>query len=266
MLQREYVMRIESAGGTHIGKVRENNEDNFFINGIYKEEMSAAMRAAEDFEERAQYLYAICDGMGGEAQGELASLMAVEILSEYLESPLEDIYSVYVEETNLLICEEIKQNGGRRIGTTLALLMIDECGAVVCNIGDSRIYRYREGQLLQLSHDHTRAQQMVDAGILNEEAARTNKQKHVLTQHLGVFPEEFILEPYVDDNVRLQEGDIFLLCSDGLTDMADDERIQSIIEEYKDELPKIIVGELVREALWAGGKDNVSVIIIKITQ
>lgn len=255
-------MKITSAGGTHVGNVRSNNEDNFYINGYYKENSHENIKAAEDDAERTFYTYAVCDGMGGESFGEIASLKALETLPEYDEIGLEEQMEEYVQDANGRICQEI-QESGKRLGTTLALLSIAQGTATICNLGDSRIYQVRKGRLRQLTKDHTQVQQMVDAGVMDREQARESKKRHVLTQHIGIFPDEFILSPYIVTDLRVEPGDVFLLCSDGLTDMLEDEEILACVTAYQDEQPKVIVTKLVLKALEKGGRDNVTVIIVK---
>ncbi len=255
-------MKIESAGGTHIGKVRANNEDNFYINGYYKKNTEVSVKAAEDSIERDWYTYAVCDGMGGESRGEVASLMALEILEKQDQSNTA-FFSEYVQKANETICEEMRLCGGNRMGTTLALLHLKEGHAAFCNLGDSRIYRWREGTLTQLSRDHTRAEQLVRAGILSEKQARNSDQRHILTQHLGVFQEEFLLEPETGRDLVVRKKDIFLLSSDGLTDMLDDWELEALLTDYQDESPKKMVNELICRALDKGGRDNLSVIVVK---
>lgn len=255
-------MKITSAGGTHVGNVRSNNEDNFYINGYYKENPDENIKAAADDEEREFYTYAVCDGMGGESFGEIASLKALEALPAYDDTQLEHRLDEYVQDANGRICREILESG-KRLGTTLALLRIEQETAAICNLGDSRIYQVREGRLRQLTKDHTQVQQMVDAGVMDREQARESKKKHVLTQHIGIFPDEFILSPYIVTDIEVGSGDLFLLCSDGLTDMLDDEDILSCMASYQDEQPEAIVNKLVLMALEKGGRDNVTVIIVK---
>ena len=257
-------MKIESAGGTHVGKIRINNEDNFYINGYYKKDVTENIKAVEDDIDRLYYTYAICDGMGGESLGELASLRAMEVLKAYDSDNLQHLIKQFVDEANWKICREIEANSGKRIGTTIAMLNINQESAEICNVGDSRIYRFRKDRLEQLSQDHTRIQNMVEAGIITREEAETNKMRHILTQHLGIFPNEFVIEPYISKDIHLQKGDIFLLCSDGLTDMVGDFDLEKSIQTYSGESPKKIVHELVCQALEAGGKDNISVIVAKI--
>ena len=139
-----------------------------------------------------------------------------------------------------------------------AALYIDEGRAVACNIGDSRIYMMRSGMLQQISKDHTIVQQMVDSGAITKEEARTHKRRHILSQNIGIFPDELIIEPHFAEPIELKEGDVFPLCSDGLTDMVSDDVIRTILANNED------AEGLVAAALENGGRDNVTVIVIKV--
>jgi len=254
-------MNIFSMAITHDGNVRDNNEDNFYINGVYKQETNAARLSHLDTSERDSHVFSVCDGMGGESLGELASLRAIELLKQ---TPAEKLYESpedYMQRANRLICDEIEKNNRKRIGTTASVLMIKDETCRICHIGDSRIYRLREGKLVQLTKDHTRVQQMIDAGIIKKEDAGKSRQKHVLTQHLGIFPSEFLIEPQmiIDEDVR--NGDLFLLCSDGLTDMLTDEQIGAQL--VSSENVSDIATALIQSALDQGGKDNITVVVVK---
>ena len=253
-------MKLKSAAGTHVGKIRSNNEDNYFLNGIYKKDICENIRCDESKEQKKRNIYAVCDGVGGEDAGERASLLAVETLSEH---EREDILK-YIENANKNICCEIKKQKGIRMGSTLALLTVEGNKAETYNVGDSRIYIFREGQLKQLSKDHTRAQQMVDAGMLSRDRIKMSRERHVITQHLGIFPQEFILSPYVIKNILIKPGDVFLLCSDGLTDMLEDDEIKRILLDCKDDLPSVAVNNLIVRSLDKGGKDNITVVVVKV--
>ena len=160
-----------------------------------------------------------------------------------------------------MICDEMLGKSGKRMGSTLAALYMDEGMAVGCNVGDSRIYFIRGGKLAQLSVDHTIVQQMVDMGVLTREEARVHKKKNIITKNIGIFPEEMLIEPHFTEPVSLQEGDMFLLCSDGLTDMVRDEEIEEILS--KKEIT-VQADALVKAALKNGGRDNVTVLLVKV--
>lgn len=256
------MIQITAAAITHVGKVRENNEDNYFVNGRYRVDTDIFNEVYETCGRGDKHLFSVCDGMGGEAYGELASLIAVRTLKKFVNKKISECIHDYVNHANKLICSEIEKNDGARIGSTVALLYIDETGAYGYNIGDSRIYLMRDGCLTQLSKDHTQAQSMVDMGLLEPEKMNSHKGKHKLTQHLGIFSDELIIQPYTAEPIAVKNNDIFILCSDGLTDMMDNAEIESIAG--RNESPKDIADTLVGVALAKGGKDNTTVVIVKV--
>lgn len=258
-------MIIKSAGMTHIGKVRLKNEDNFYINKTYREDVDGNIKAAEDQGSRKHYTYAVCDGMGGESYGEIASINALKVLRAYDNHNIRKNLHKYVNAANEAICSISNSRRAGTTGTTLAMFVSDGITADLMNIGDSRIYRFRNGLLEKCSKDHTQAQDLIDAGIMSEDDVEKSKQSHILTQHLGISEDEFLIEPHISSNVELVRGDIFLLCSDGLTDMVTTSDIKEIIAVNCDDSPKNIVSRLIKRALDNGGKDNVTAIIVKVS-
>jgi len=254
--------KISCAAITNVGKVRDNNEDNFYVNEYFKMTTSTLSDYYEDNNIRKQYLYDVCDGMGGEELGEVASMIAVKTIARYQKTDIKATVMNYIQEANKLICDEIKKNDCVRIGTTLALLFINAGKAIAYNIGDSRVYLFRKNKLIQLSEDHTQAQRLVDMGLLTKGAAANHKDRHKLTQHLGIFPDELIIEPFVSQEINIEQNDIFLLCSDGLTDMVSDDDIADIFYN-KQEGIEPLAKELMSKALEKGGKDNITVVLVK---
>jgi len=257
------MLNIECSVITYIGLVRSNNEDNYYVNGKYKTDSSVATEGYVDTAHRDSYLYAVCDGMGGEKYGELASMIAVQTLAQYQSTDICQTINKYINNANKFICEEIKKNNGVRSGTTLALLYIRNNKAISYNIGDSRIYFFRDGDLYLMSDDHTEAQRLVKIGALNQEDASKHKSRNMLTQHLGISPDELIIEPYVSEVVKLKKNDILLLCSDGLTDMVSDDDIADILWQ-SDASTTDLVKELAANTQANGGKDNATIIVIKV--
>lgn len=255
-------MRIRYAAYSHRGRVRQNNEDNFFVQSVYRADVGKEECRTSGRARPGAFLAAVCDGMGGEAAGETASLLAVRALrphvfAELPEAALEDIH-----EANRRICAFIRTNGGRRSGSTIAALYADKGMAWALNVGDSRIYRFRDGELRQLSCDHSQAQSMVNSGLLTAKQARSAPDRHVLLQYLGIFDEEMVIQPWVVPSIPLVRGDRFLLCSDGLTDMLLDEEIAKIMDREKNVSRTAM--KLVQEALSSGGRDNITAVILGI--
>ena len=241
------------------GLVRAENQDNLYVNGTYRQDVSADSVFRHETISYNNGLYAVADGMGGEKHGELASLIAVKALKDGTLSDGE--MAIYVTIINDAICDLMNEKGGARIGSTFAGLRVDGSNAEILNIGDSRIYLFRGGKLTQLSIDHTETQQMIDLGLIDKAAVRKHHDRHVLTQHLGIFPSEFIIEPHTA-HFDLQTGDIFLLCSDGLTDMLDDPAIEEILNNPGSVTS--LAESLYNAALQNGGKDNITILLLGI--
>lgn len=247
---------------THAGRVRKENEDNYSLNGRLTSNGDLKKGTAFVQKMSEPFHLVVCDGMGGESFGELASGIAVETLSRNAK----DIYasgedfsftiSNSLDEANEKICKEITARG-TRMGTTLAAIYAVK-GSVICvNIGDTRIYHFSKGMLEQISFDHTHAQSIVDAGEAPQAKISSIPDAKRLTKHLGVFPEESNLSPNISVINDIDDGDVIMLCSDGLTDMLSDAEIAEIIS--KGENAQDVSGKLIRKALENGGKDNVTV-------
>lgn len=254
-------MNLQAAVVCHVGCVRGNNEDNFYLQGQIRQSVEELNTQAQFGGPDVDALFAVADGMGGEAKGEFASLAAVQALHSCSSEQGRRAISRCFSRANAVICREIDQTG-HKMGTTLATLYIDDGKATVCNIGDSRGYLFRDKSLAQVSTDHTQVQQMIDLGILTPEAAREHPQRHVLTQHLGIHECDMIIQPTFSEELQLETGDTFLLCSDGLTDMVGDETICAILSSGT---PEQQTQALVEEALRNGGQDNVTVLVVQVT-
>ena len=257
---KQYI--ISAFAASNVGKRRQNNEDNYFLGGNF---VNSALEINAKIENQTQMIVSVCDGMGGEEAGELASQLACETVCEkYTElisnGMSDESISAFVNSANEKICVEISKKK-KRIGTTYTLLGVIGDTVTVSNIGDSRVYHYSEKSLKQISRDHTQAQTMVDSGLMSAEQAMKTPEKHKLTQHLGIFPYEMIIEPYT---VRgsVQVGDRYLLCSDGLTDMLTDGEIEQVFD--KGISIEQTGEELIQTALNKGGKDNVTVLVCEI--
>jgi len=256
--------KIECSVITYIGMVRGNNEDNYYVNGKCKTDSNVATEGYIDKIQRDSYIYAVCDGMGGGTSGEIASMIAVETLKKYQSTDIRRTITDYVQTANKLVCDRVIRNGGVRSGTTLALLFIRGNKAVSFNIGDSRVYLYRKGDLFLMSEDHTEAQRLANAGELTQEEADVHKTRNILTQYLGIFPDEMIVEPYVSEEVKLKKNDMLLLCSDGLTDMVSDDDIAETLG-LKGRSTTEIAKVLASRTQSNGGKDNVTAIVVRVT-
>lgn len=247
-------------GKSGAGLIRAMNQDNLYANGRMRADPhDAALFSCSDIS--GQGLYAVCDGMGGEQLGEEASLIGVSRLAGTDPRNFPEMADEILRSANAEICRLMRGRGNVRIGTTFVALSIADDRAHAVNIGDSRCYIHRDGKLEQLSRDHTQTQRLIDMGLLNKEAVRRHPDRHKLTQHLGIFPEEMIIEPYLSGAIEVLENDLFLLCSDGLTDMLTDEQIRAALDTDGSVSSK--VERLYELAMRNGGKDNITIVLVQ---
>jgi len=161
---------------------------------------------------------------------------------------------------NRAICDQIGKIG-KRSGATLITLLLADGEAYAANIGDSRCYLYRDGCLSRLSEDHTAVQRLIALGIIEPAEAKTHPERHRLTQHLGIFPDELIIQPHTVQ-LPVRPGDRFLLCSDGLTDMLEEEDLSALLRSQT--AAPACAAALYQLAMQRGGKDNISVLLVGI--
>lgn len=264
---------IEACVVTHTGLVRTKNQDNFYLDGILPSENLADNRYQFNVsKDSPEHIFAVCDGMGGLASGEKASFAAVTLLKKIHKwitenNKKKDIqvlikcFESYVRKTNEYIFN-MSLESGSRMGTTFACLLVYEKKAVALNLGDSRVYIIRNGEMKQLSYDHNEAERLVRLGVLSRDSARSHKSRHLLSRHFGISPDEGIIEAEISDIIDMEQGDLFLLCSDGLTSMLEDNHIRDIIT-HKKGLGNACC-ELVEEALKKGGTDNITSLLVSI--
>jgi protein phosphatase len=243
---------------THVGRVRNNNEDNFFLNGSIYERRSEkkGFVRCQDSADDVQ-LYAVCDGMGGQAAGEEASALGVSLMRKLLEDLRtgEDIHTAmdrYVALANGAVTA-LRNDAG----STLVVLCVRENIATVAWLGDSRAYLLREGKLLLLTEDHTEEQRMLKMGL----RIPGNRARNSLTRYLGMDMPGLVVTPSYVQDIELKKHDVFLLCSDGLTNLVDEAKIKTILDEA--EIPE---RDLAEEALAAGGIDNVTALVLDVTK
>lgn len=210
-------------------------------------------------------LFVVADGMGGHAAGEIASKIAIESCQTKIQSvsedpPLKQI-SAAIKQANRDIESAAGSNESwKGMGTTLSLLLCHQNRGYLGHVGDSRIYLLRQSHLEQLSDDHSLVGEQIRQGILTPEQARHSTLSNILLQALGITSELDICQK----NFPLEEGDRLLLCSDGLTDMISDTQIETILT--KNNTISTLCRELIDSALSAGGKDNITVILVQIDQ
>lgn len=200
-------------------------------------------------------LCAVCDGMGGGSYGKEASALAVKLLSAYRPADLPSHLADYTAHICRVVDARRRAYHAHTMGTTLAGVSIYHNTAHFFNIGDSRCYLLRNGDFVQVSKDHA------------EEETRFTPTPHSvrkLTQYLGVSPDEFVVEPFCFSPIPLLADDCILLCSDGLTDLVPQEKIQTILSVA--DTPTRLASALVAEALRRGGSDNVTALVIQVAK
>ena len=235
-------MRLrDSAGRTDAGRRRRRNEDAYVV---------------------APPLFAVADGMGGAQAGEVAARLATAAFREYHEADDlagEDRVAAIIQEANRRIYEQARQDTeASGMGTTVTAALVEEGRIVIGHVGDSRAYRLRHDRLEQLTDDHSLVADLVRGGRISPEEANTHPQRSVITRALGTDP-----EVDVDSlSVEVEAGDVFLICSDGLTTMVADDEILEILARAKslEQAGK----DLVKAANRRGGEDNITVVLFAV--
>ena len=242
---------MKACGITDVGLQRHENQDSF-----------AVERGVAD----GQLIAVVCDGMGGERYGQVASSLAVHAFLEALRTvlctemnaeQLREALSFCVSKANTAVYSHaLAHEECHGMGTTLVAAVTDGSGVMVCNVGDSRAYRIGGGKIERVTRDHSLVADLVEQGRITEEEARVHPQRSVITRALGsdvtVEPDIYIL--------RVSRGDRLLLCSDGLSSMIEDSTIANVLRSNDD--PESCCDALIREALAAGGLDNVTCIVV----
>jgi serine/threonine protein phosphatase PrpC len=236
------MIALRSGSATDVGLVRSNNQDRLL---------------------EANPLFAVADGMGGAAAGEVASATAIDALQEWfagLGTPTPDDLLRGAEKANRAVWDRAEANPEMRgMGTTLVSVALVESGKVaIANVGDSRVYALHHGVLRQVTEDHNLVAEMVAQGRLSAEEAEFHPRRNIMTRALGV-------EPAVPVDLFLEEaepGVRYLLCSDGLPREIKDDQIASILRRLSD--PAEAAKELVDEAIRKGGNDNITVVIVDV--
>jgi protein phosphatase len=228
-------LRITVGFATDVGHVRDGNEDGYLAKGP---------------------LYAVADGMGGRRAGEVASAMALETVAKKRKKGIVEA----AQEANAVVFKKQERDPSTSgMGTTLTALVVDDDAMRFAHVGDSRAYRLRDGELSQLTTDHTLVNEWVESGQITAEQALSHPQRSMLTRAIGTQPtievDEFHLHP--------DAGDRILLCTDGLTGMIVDDGIRDILAGHAGD-PQAAADALVEAANAAGGYDNVTVVVLDI--
>jgi PPM family protein phosphatase len=250
------VLRVKAlitlAAKTDLGRRRENNEDKY---EFYIPEDDARLAS------RGQ-VFIVCDGMGGHAAGQFASELTVKtFIDVYYSHPAESAevaMTAAVVAANRFVTDVGRTVPERKgMGTTLSALVLLQEKAYTVQVGDSRIYRLRNGEMLMLTHDHTWVDDAVRAGLITAAEAEDHPYKHVLTRAIGGDAD---VKPDISSD-DMQVGDIYLLCSDGLINHVSDDTIGEVL---RTKAPSEAAWNLVGQALQGGGSDNTTVQIIRI--
>jgi len=265
-----FAIKLSFSARSHTGHVRRNNEDNLYCAGKFLTPETRDVPFVAGGEADVPCVFAVFDGMGGESMGEFASLTAADSLAEHarkIESAssrdeIDAAVQKFVKDASSAICGAMLERSVR-MGTTVALIVISDGVIYPYNLGDSRIYALWNGRMSRLSEEHTLTMQKVKMGLITEEDAKTDRDKNKLTLHLGVFEDEMTIAASAPEPIPLCQGsgaNRALLCSDGLTDMVSDARIEEILRDAQN--LDDAAGLLVDEALLNGGRDNVTCVII----
>ena len=238
---RHRAIHAQSSFGsrTDVGCVRERNEDSLVV---------------------SPPLFAVADGMGGHAAGDVASETAVETLQKFAPTSanVEDLGQAVIN-ANMAVIEESRKAGLEGMGTTMTAAVIEKSRIAIAHVGDSRAYLLHHGRLQQITRDHSLMADMIEAGRITPEEARHHPNRSIITRALGSDP---AMQPDLYE-LTASPGDRLLLCSDGLYSMVEDEQIQSILARTRD--PQRCASALVNAAIAAGGLDNTTVIVVDIT-
>ena len=252
--------KIQIVGFTDTGRVRQNNEDSIGYDSVLG-------------------LLVLADGMGGHLGGEVASTVSVDTIIQSVQQTLPSIktgqidastgYSMEsvciqqaIEQANDVIYKRSSNEAELRgMGTTIVVMLFYDNRFSLAHIGDSRCYRYRGQKMEQITKDHSLLQELIDRGFYTPEEARTSLNKNLVTKALGIDP---TISPDLQEEL-VMKNDVYLLCSDGLTDLVEDEYISLTIKRFSDNLEEA-AKQLISKANQNGGKDNISVILCRINE
>jgi len=231
--------RLSWGSRSDVGLVRGHNEDSFLVQDP---------------------VFAVCDGVGGHAAGEVASAIAVRTISQLAPDTADDArLGAAIEEANSAIISAAQSGQGRDgMGCTASAVVIDGGRMAVAHVGDSRVYLLSGGVLVRITHDHSYVEELVDAGEITADEARVHPSRSIITRALGSDP-----DMYADHfTLDVHAGDRIIICSDGLSSMVPDAKIESVAISCA--TPQAAADTLVSAALEGGGHDNVTVIVVDV--
>ena len=233
---------MKAVSRTHIGLVRPSNQDALLMQpGAYG-------------------LFGVADGMGGHKAGDVASRMAVTLVGEALENrqPEADLLRSAIEKANARIFEaQLEDDALHGMGTTMTAIWEDENRILLGHVGDSRAYRLRDGQISQVSQDHSMVAELVRSGAITEEEARRHPYRNIITRAVGTS-----LSVQVDlTELDKRPGDVYLICSDGLSEYVDEEQMRKVLTSRPLDAA---ADTLLQMALDGGGRDNISLVLAEV--
>jgi protein phosphatase len=259
-------IRLKLFGRTDVGQIREHNEDNFLIADLTRQSRSLMEADREQLVGPCGTVFAVCDGMGGAAAGEVASRLAIDIIYEKMlaggqpsdRDGLARRLVSTVEEAGLRIFNEARADRTRRgMGTTATVAALLDARLFIAQVGDSRAYLLRGENLVQITRDQSLVNQLIEAGQLTEEEAETFEHNNIILQALGTAETVQVDLTHVD----LRRGDVLVMCSDGLSGMIRSDDIRHVLLQVSEPLEACKV--LTDRANQAGGHDNITVIVVR---
>ena len=256
-------MKIKAALVSDIGRVRKINQDNFYFNKKINKHAKPNIYG-KDIVLSGNKIFAVMDGMGGEDDGEKASYIAAKTVKQHSSRFNKDgKIDKIIYDANKRICKHIEKYD-RTMGTTIAVINVntEKQTAIGTNVGDTKIFLIRDGKLRIMSKDHNISAGLAKLGVISEEEAWKHEDKNKLTQYLGIFEDDFRIEPYITDEIMLENGDIIILCTDGLTDgLSSDDIVQisNAGERVSEKCENMLLS-----AMEKGSRDNITILMIEI--
>lgn len=259
-------MKIDSVLVSDKGRIRNNNQDNYyFFKRINNNNISHAEKRTIFSKDSG--IFAVFDGMGGISKGEKASYIAAKRFKRMCDRAVVDFDRFvldYIHTANSEICSYMDKNNNISMGTTAAILYVNakEQYAIAANIGDSKVYHINKSDVRMITQDHNIAAELMRMGAITEEESLYHKDKNKLTQYLGIYNDEIIIEPYISDKINIEKGDYFIICSDGLTDGLNPNIFFEILSEQISLSQK--ANEMLSRAIKNDSTDNITIIVIRI--
>ncbi|MDD6396602.1 MAG: PP2C family protein-serine/threonine phosphatase [Acutalibacteraceae bacterium] len=258
---------LEIAAVTDIGQKRSSNQDNFFVNNCYIDHEDILAERFDAVDSMAAHVLAVCDGMGGQADGDIAALIGVSTVSEYAarfddaDSPEETsrLAKKLIRDANSRVLER-SESSGKKMGSTISMLVVTSKFVYACNVGDSEIYHKHRYGIERLSKPHTVAQELVDVGAISEYQASRSYRRNQLSQYLGMENPRILKQNEAFTTVR--SGDMLLICSDGISDVLPDHSIYASLSSSRP--VSDIADAIIEKALRKGSGDNLTVVIARV--